>query len=132
MAGVRVLTQTEREEVLANVKPFGGFKPPKERKPFGSEPIPWEQRLGSLEDFRKHQGMGRAIVKKLADSAKTQSVQNSIGNRLRRLYPEESWSTYVDAEYIFLKFGGQKRVYRREDGAAPAAEAESGLFSAAS
>lgn len=129
MAGVRVLTQTEREEVLQNVKPFGQFKMPKERKPFGSEPIPWEQRLGNLDEWRKHPGMGRAIVKKLADPAKTQSVQNSIGNRLRRLYPNESWSTYVDAEYVFLKFGGLKRQYKREDGGTPS-EPESSLFSA--
>lgn len=120
MAATRVLSQEEREEILAHIKPTGAFKPPKERRPFGSQPVMWEEQLGDLNEWRKHPGMGRAIVEKLTDPVKTQSVQNSILNRLRKLYPEESWSTFVDGKYVYLKFGGAKRSYaeriRRESG----------------
>ena len=111
----RILTQQEREAVLAKVKPVGDFKPANSRAPFGMQPVPWEERLGSLDEYRQHVGMGRAILPVLSDRIKTASVQNSILARLKKLYPEESWSTYVEGKQILLKFNGPKRHHIRRN-----------------
>ena len=103
------ITQEEKQQVLSNVRPLGQWKSPKERRPFGNSPTRWETQLGDLQEWRDHPGLGRAIVKKLADPVKNDSVRISIQNRLRVLFPSESWVTFVDGAYICLKFNGQRR-----------------------
>ena len=112
MATTRILSQTEKEKVLAQVEPSGEFESPQRKVARGIQPIRWEDRLGDLNAWRAHEGMGRAIVPVFSNAAKTQAVRNSIGNRLKRLYPDESWTTYVgrDGKFVYLKFGGKKRT----------------------
>lgn len=112
MPNTRVLTQAEREAVLDRIKPTGGFKSVHNKKPVGMPTLLWEEKLGDLNEYREHKGMGRAIVPVLTDPAKTQSVQISIATRLRRLFPKESWTTYVEGQMIFLKFNGDRRVVK--------------------
>lgn len=107
----RILSQTERERTLAKVKPSGEFESPNRKATRGVQPIKWEDRLGDLDEWRQHKGMGRAIVPVLANSAKTAAVRTSIGNRLKKLHPDESWTTYVNGKFIYLKFGGAKRTH---------------------
>ena len=115
MATTRILSQTEKEKVLAQVEPYGAFEAPQRKVARGVQPIRWEDRLGDLNEWRAHEGMGRAIVPVFLNAAKTQAVRNSIGNRLKRLYPDESWVTYIggDGKFVYLKYGGKKRPTAR-------------------
>ena len=113
MATTRVLSQTEKERVFATVVPYGEFEAPHRTTSQGVQPIKWEDKLGNLNEWREHQGMGRAIMPVLASAAKTTAVRNSIGNRLLRLHPNESWTTYVNGKFLFLKFNGAKRTRAR-------------------
>ncbi len=114
----RVLSQEEREAVLARVRPQGAFKPAKQRTPFGVQPVPWEEKLGNLDEWRENRGKGRAILPALATASKSQSVCNSIMSRLRKLFVSESWTAYVgdDGKNILLRFNGPKRTYERQNG----------------
>lgn len=109
MSSTRI-TPEEKLQVLSNVRPLGQWKSPKERRAFGNPPTRWETQLGDLDEWRAHPGLGRAIVKKLADPVKNDSVRVSIQNRLRVLHPTESWVTFVDGAYICLKFNGERRT----------------------
>ena len=130
MTATRNLTADERAAVFARIKPVGGFKPVKERKPFGTQPIAWENKLGNLDEWREHVGQGRAIAPVLSNVAKTASVRQSITTRLKKLFPGESWSTFTDDKYIYLKFCGKVRQYsarqrdEQEPAQAPASEAQ--------
>jgi len=128
MTVTRNLTADERAAVFARIKPVGGFKPAQERKPFGMQPIAWEDKLGNLDEWREHQGQGRAIAPVLSNEAKTQSVRHSIVGRLKKVYPGESWSTFVDNKQIFLRYNGKVRSYatrqRLENVASDNADAE--------
>lgn len=106
----RIMTAEERMKVLQRVKPVGTFEqPPSTGTPFGQTPIPWEDRLGNLDEWREHRGAGRKILPALSDRIKSTSVSNSILQRLRKLYPNESWAIYVKDGGIFLKFNGERR-----------------------
>ena len=111
MTVTRNLTADERAAVFARIKPVGGFKAAQERKPFGMQPVPWEDKLGNLDDWRSRAGQGRAIAPVLSSEAKTQSVRSSIVGRLKKVYPGESWSTFVDNKQIFLRYNGKIRSY---------------------
>ena len=97
-------------KVVQRVKPVGTFEaPPVTNTPFGQTPIPWEEKLGDLNEWREHQGSGRKILPVLADKVKTASVCNSILQRLRKLFPNESWTTYQREGSIFLRYNGPRR-----------------------
>lgn len=125
----RIMTPEQRLAVLGRVKPQGGFIEPPQKNPFSQTPIPWEEQLGDLQEWRDHKGAGRKILPALADGVKTQSVMNSILARLRKLYPEESWSCYVNGSSVYLKFNGPRRHNRTSGAGTNERSGEDDLFS---
>ena len=134
MPATRIMPKEEREAVLAQIKPIGQFQPKRSRKMIERSTLPLEQRLGDLNEYRKHVGQGRAVVRRLENPARDASITNAILTRLRRLYPTESWSMYSEpgSKYLFLRFNGAKRSYAsRQERQAVKDTNDIGLFSAA-
>jgi len=111
----RIMTFEQKQAVLQRVKPDSTFHEPPARTPFLNRPVPWEERLGNLEQWRKNQGRDRKILPALATEAQTSSVCNSIMQRLRKLFPNESWTCHVVNENVYLRYNGERRKYQRSD-----------------
>lgn len=126
MTATRYLTEEEKLKALGKVKLVGDWQAPPERQPFGHPAVPWEDQL-DLDEFRTNQGMEIKILPvapAAINSPKTQSICNSIMNRLRKLNPKESWTATPRGNGIYLRFNGTKRVNQRRNGKATAREAE--------
>lgn len=137
----RVMTSEEKQKVLQRVKPVGKWQaPPVREVPFGNPPVLWEEQIGDLDEWRQHQGEARKILPLLANKAKTDSVCNSIRNRLNKLFEKESWAVFPQTggtpqtDGIFLRFNGAKSTRERKNrqrtagSASDAAEEGDGLF----
>lgn len=104
------LTHEEKMELAKKLPGYlnaGDFRPPPSIAR-GREVVRWEDRL-PLEEFRKHKGMGAAILDEMEGDKATASVRNMIVGRLSKVFPGESWVTYVSDGWIWLKFNGERK-----------------------
>ncbi len=114
------LTHDEKLELLKSLPDeLAGdefYAPPAATR--GREVIRWEDNL-PLDVFRAHKGLGAAILAVFehtdvdgptgeTDTKTTDSVRNAIVGRLSKVYPSESWTTYVHDGMVWLKFNGEK------------------------
>lgn len=117
--GMMTLSYDEKAAIAAGLgtqvwADEGFVEPP--QKTLGQPSVEWEKEF-PLDIWRRHIGLGKAIMKVLPDDGddlkKSKALAAAIKNRLMVVFPSESWAVDVHEGELFLRFAGARVVRTR-------------------